>query len=77
MVLPVEVKPPTMYSTQPNVRTEIEQLVREHHQNNLLGKDGRIYEKAVVIHSGDPEEHCTVEYHAGDFVKTQHIYRKD
>ncbi|KAL4912671.1 hypothetical protein BDW62DRAFT_194051 [Aspergillus aurantiobrunneus] len=84
MVLPVEFKPPTMYSTQPNVRAEIEQLVREHHQNNLLGKDGRIYDKAVVIcnfhtssHSGDPEEHCTVEYHAGDFVKTQHIYRED
>jgi hypothetical protein len=49
MVLPVEFKPPTMYSTQSNVRTEIEQLVREHHQSNLLGKDGRIYDKAIVM----------------------------
>lgn len=49
MVLPVEFKPPTMYSTQPNVRTEIEELVRDHHQNNLLGKDGKIYDKAVVM----------------------------
>jgi hypothetical protein len=49
MVLPVEFKPPTMYSTQPDTRTEIEKLVRAHHQNNLLGKDGKIYDKAVVM----------------------------
>lgn len=48
MVLPVEFKPPTMYSTQQATRTEIEKLVREYHQNNLLGKDGKIYDKAVV-----------------------------
>lgn len=49
MVLPVEFKPPTMYSTQPDTRTLIENLVRAHHQNNLLGKDGKIYDKAVVM----------------------------
>ncbi|KAJ5086552.1 hypothetical protein NUU61_007859 [Penicillium alfredii] len=49
MVLPVEFEPPTMYSTQPNTRAEFERLVRAHHQANLLGKDGRIYDKAVVI----------------------------
>ncbi|ODQ68856.1 hypothetical protein LIPSTDRAFT_225266 [Lipomyces starkeyi NRRL Y-11557] len=42
MVLPVQFKPPTMYFTQPLIRTEIEKLVREHHRNNLLGQDGKI-----------------------------------
>ncbi|KAK9629777.1 hypothetical protein V6Z98_003325 [Aspergillus fumigatus] len=71
-----------MYSTQPEMRTLIEELVRKHHAEKLLGKDGKIYDKAVVIcnfhtsrHSGDPDEHCTVEFHAGTFVKTQHVYR--
>ncbi|KAL4733838.1 hypothetical protein BDV11DRAFT_199382 [Aspergillus similis] len=83
MVLLVEFKPPTMYSTRPEMRAEIEKLARKHYQDNLLGKDGKIYDKAVVIcnfhtssHSGDPKEHCTVEYHAGDSVKTQHLYRE-
>ncbi|KAL4924652.1 uncharacterized protein BDV17DRAFT_274182 [Aspergillus undulatus] len=83
MALPVEFKPPTMYSTQQAMRTEIEKLVNEYHQVNLLGKDGKIYNKAVVtcnFHtsslSGDPKEHLTVEFHAGEFVKTQHVYRK-
>lgn len=49
MVLLIEFKPPTMYSTQPATRAEIEKIVREHHQNNLLGKNGKIYDKAVVM----------------------------
>lgn len=48
MVLPVEFKPSTMYSTQPDKRAEVESLVRDYHQNNLLGKNGKIYDKAVV-----------------------------
>jgi hypothetical protein len=49
MVLPVEFSPPTTYSTQPEMRTLIEELVRKHHAENLLGKDGKIYDKAVVM----------------------------
>ncbi|KAI9749025.1 MAG: hypothetical protein M4579_007036 [Chaenotheca gracillima] len=84
MVLPVEFKQPSMYSTQPEMRTEVEELAREHHQKFLLGRDGKIYDKVIVTcnfhtssFSGDPREHCTAEYHAGSFVKTQHLYRKN
>lgn len=49
MVLPVEFKPPTMYSTRPEMRAEIEKLAQKHYQDNLLGKDGKIYDKAVVM----------------------------
>lgn len=38
-----------MYSTQPEMRTLIEELVRKHHAEKLLGKDGKIYDKAVVM----------------------------
>ncbi|KAI6788109.1 hypothetical protein KC356_g9307 [Hortaea werneckii] len=82
MPLLVEFKPPTMYADTPSTKDEIIKLAQDHHRVHLLGKDGRIYDKAVVTcnfhtsgHSGDPEEHCTVEYHAGTFVKTQHLYR--
>ncbi len=49
MVLRVEFKPPNMYSTESNTRAEIEKLTREHYQTKLLGKDGKIYDKAVVM----------------------------
>jgi hypothetical protein len=49
MVLPVEFSPPTTYSTQPEMMTLIEELIRKHHAGNLLGKDGRLYDKAVVM----------------------------
>ncbi|KAL4999227.1 hypothetical protein BDV10DRAFT_165500 [Aspergillus recurvatus] len=43
-----------MYSTRPEMRAEIEKLARKHHQDNLLGKDGKIYDKAVVICNSIP-----------------------
>lgn len=48
MVLQVEFSPPTMYSNQQDTRKLIEDLVRKHHTEKLLGKDGKIYDKAVV-----------------------------
>jgi hypothetical protein len=49
MPLLVEFKPPTMYANAPTTRDEIIELAREHHRTSLLGKDGRIYDKAVVM----------------------------
>jgi len=49
MVLPVEFSPPAMYSNQQDTRKLIEDLVRKHRTENLLGKDGKIYDKAVVM----------------------------
>ena len=49
MPLLVEFKPTTMYANVPATRDEIIKLAQDHHCTSLLGKDGRIYDKAVVM----------------------------
>ncbi|KGY15755.1 hypothetical protein PABG_11416 [Paracoccidioides brasiliensis Pb03] len=98
MVLPVEFKPPTMYSTQPNVRTRdrgagarttTETICwgrTERSMTKLLSCKDKLSRRTLTSpscnfhpssHRGDPKEHCTVEYYAGSYVKTQHVYHKD
>ena len=50
MPLPVEFKPSNMYSNTPETREEIIELAQAHHQTYLLGKNGKIYDKAVVMY---------------------------
>lgn len=38
-----------MYANVPATRDEIVKLAQDHHRTSLLGKDGRIYDKAVVM----------------------------
>jgi len=38
-----------MYANVPATRDEIIKLAQDHHRTSLLGKDGRIYDKAVVM----------------------------
>ncbi|PYH29012.1 uncharacterized protein BO87DRAFT_320692 [Aspergillus neoniger CBS 115656] len=77
MPLPVEFKPANMYAKSPEMRAEIQRQVLKCYQENYLGK-GKIYDKAVVItFSGDPKEHCTVQFHSGDSMTIEHIYHED
>ena len=54
MALTVEFDPSTMYANAPTTRAEIVSLVRAHHQKALLGKDGKIYDEAVVLYATFP-----------------------
>lgn len=56
MPITVEFKPANMYANASHTRNEIIRLAQEHHQKHLLGKDGRIYNKAVVMHVLPPHE---------------------
>jgi len=38
-----------MYANAPATRDEIIKLAQDHYRTSLLGKDGRIYDKAVVM----------------------------